>query len=689
MAFGVALFTIAGASAAYGALAGMLSATVINIVSGVGGGTRGLVCSPTGPMLVLLTASCISLMNAGLEGESLLLGLSAVMIFTGIFLFIIGITGGGKLVKFLPYPVISGFITGSGILMIMSQYKPLSTPASIETWSEWYWIPLLTAAITIAAISLVPKYFSQVPGTIAGLIIGTISFQLLSLFGPGPVPGEWVIGALPSLDNIKFYADPTLFKDLPWGIIMASAMALSLLASIDTLLTAVIADVETKSRHDARRELAGQGIGQLVIGLFGGMASSGTTGPTLVSIKSGGFRWAAVVAGVSLGLLTAVGGKIGTILPVSVLAGVIIHVAIGMLDVDIISWFKKRNARMDAGIAILVTIVTVTYDLIVAVGVGVLIAIVIFIRNEVKAPVVHRRSNISEMHSTKVRSEEERKFLDENAERIVLYELRGNLFFAKADQLFEELSEELKRNVYLILHLRRVRQIDLTAIKILQQIAEQVHGSGGQLMFCEVHSGMGIGRKMHKALRKVSPRASRWKVRTFLGSDEALAWAEDDLLKDIGPGIDYENTVIPLHELDIFTGMKPDEIDTLKQYMEPFTAGKDEVIFSRGDHGDELYIVLQGRVDIRLPTTKSHYKRLSVHGPGTLFGEVAFFDPGARSADAVAVVKTQLMMINGNGLKDLDEKHPIIALRLLQSLGRIQSRNIRWSAREMSRLSEW
>jgi len=689
MAFGVALMATVGFSASAGAITGLIGTAAICIMSGLIGGTRGLISAPTGPMLVIQVAAITALHKSGLQGDALITGLMAVLLVMGLMQFLIGLSGGGRLIKFLPYPVVAGFITGSGVLMILSQLNPLSAEVGAVDWQPWYWLPIATAAVTYFSMSLIPVLFPRIPGTVGGLVIGTLFFQGVAMFGPSTVPAEWVIGRLPSPTNLGVDLQLATFVALPWAIIIPSALALAVLASIDTLLTAVVADVETRVRHVARKELIGQGIGQILAGFTGGMAGAGTTGATLVAVRSGGYRWVALVAGLSIIALIFIGGPVGQILPISVLAGVILHVAMGMLDRDILTWLSRPVALMDGVIALLVTGVTIAYDLMVAVGVGVLIAVILFIRNEIRAQVIHRRSNASQFHSVKVRTEEEREVLDYNAERIVAYELRGNLFFATADHLFEELSQDLGSNIYLILNMRRVRHIDLTAIKILQQIAERLHASGGHLSFCELHSGLGLGRKMHKALKNVSRNASRWKIRTFIGSDEALSWAEDHLLSEFGIKSMNHKKAIPLAQTDLCAGMRRDEVKVMQATLKRQKIKKEEQVFTRGDFGDELYIVESGQIDIRLQTTEHHYKRLAIYGPGTVFGEVAFFDPGKRAADAVAVRKTVLLSLNHEAMKHLYKDNPTVALSLFRALGKILSDNLRWSAREIKRLSQW
>ncbi len=689
MAFGVALVGPAGVDAATGAFAGLVAAAALCLASGFAGGTRGLISAPTGPTLVLLAGAASQLTAAGLPGPGVLAGLAVVVILTGLFQMLIALTGGGRLIKFIPYTVVAGFMTGSAILMVLSQLEPLAGEGAAPTWGPWRWLPLLTAALTLALVRLVPRWIPAAPGTIAGLVGGTLFFQLAVTLSPHDIPDSWVVGALPGVEAFGFRATGASLGALPWGILLLPAATLAVLASLDTLLTSVIADVRTGARHDARRELLGQGGGHIVSGLLGGMAGAGTTAATLVAVRTGGRRWPGVCAGLGLAALLWVGGPVGTLLPISALAGIVLHVAIGMVERDIVAWARRRRTRADAVIALLVTAVTVGYDLMLAVGVGVAIAIVLFVRAQVRTPVIHRRSTAIERRSVRVRADAERALIDRHGDRIVLYELRGNLFFATAEQLFSELAPDLNRPAWVILHLRRVHQVDLTGIKLLQQIANRLDDHGGELVFCEVHRGAGLGHKVKKTLQKISPTHGGVEVRTFNGSDEALEYAEDALLAELGVAPPDGDRRVGLEQTDLCRAMSPEQVETFSRVLQSRVVKAGEKVFSAGDEGEELYIVAAGEIDLLLPTTAHHHKRLAKCGPGTLFGEIAFLEPGTRTADAVAVSDSELRTLRRPIYQRLADEHPETARAVLAALARIQSERLRWAAREIGRLAEW
>ncbi|MCO6510906.1 MAG: SLC26A/SulP transporter family protein [Aridibacter famidurans] len=689
MAFGVALLSPFGIPAGRAALAGLICAACLSILSGLAGGTISLVSSPTGPMLVLAAGVLGIAASPGGESGNILLIVALLVILTGVGQILIGATGGGRLIKFIPHSVVVGFLTGSAILMLKSQYAPLTASGAGEELGIWLWLPATTAAVTIAASVVSTRFLKRIPATLVGLVAGTVFFQVAALAAPSAFPGSWTIGALPGVTDFEFAFRLDGLGSLPWTAIVAGAAAAAVLASLDTLLTSVLADLETGKRHDARRELIGQGAGHIASGLLGGMAGAGTTGATLVAVSGGGRRWAGVAAGLAIALVVVFGGPLGTILPVAVLAGVIIRVSVGMFDADLISWLRSKRSRSDAIIAILVAGVTVGYDLLAAVGIGVVIAVVLYLRAQVKAPVIHRRFTARDFHSVCKRTSAERKYLSERADSVKIFELRGDIFFATADRLYEELMPELAEASWIILNLRRIRRVDITGAKILQQIAEHIKRNGGQLVFCEVHKGIGIGHDVEKALRKLSPEAKDISIETFVNTDEALEYVENRILEEAGFDTGDGKRKMEPSEMDIFKEIPDRLVRSIISATRTENFDGDDNIFRKGDDGASLFFVLEGEVDIRLETTKHHYKRLAKYGPGTLFGEVAFLNPGKRTADAVAVSDTVLMELDSEDFHSISEESPEAAVAFLIELGKKQSDELRWSAHEIQRLGDW
>ncbi len=688
MAFGVALGAVAGVAAAPAAMMGLVGAALLSTVGGLVGRVNALISAPTGPAMVLLSGAVAGLAAAGLSGQDLLVGLAAVTVLAGLFQIAIGASGGGTLVKFIPYPVIAGFMTGSALLMFKSQLGPLSGRGYTEAWQAWRYLPAVVALVTFLLALYGQRIVSRVPAVILALAGGTAAFHVLVAVTGLPAPERWLIGALPEFVRPQIALDLPSLQALPWRTIVPSALALAVLASVNTLLVSVISDTATESRHPSGRELVAQGLALLATGFAGGIGGSGTTGATLVALRAGGRRWASVVCGLSFVAFVFVGGRIGEILPISVLAGIIVSVAVRMLERDILAWLRRRRTRMDGVIALVVTLVTVWVDLITAIAVGVVIAIALFLRAQVKAPVVHRRSTGVNVRSVRARTQHERELLESAGDRIVVYELRGSLFFATADRLYGEVLPDLQRDAWVILHLRRVSQVDLTGLKLLQQMAGQLARNGGQLIFCDVHKGIGLGHHVEKTLRKVSSAGGAG-VLTFNGLDEALEHAENALLDDLGHAPTRANVEVPLSACDLCADMTPPQVEALGAAMRRRAVAAGETVFRAGEQGDDLYVLLYGEIDILVPTTAHHHKRLAKCGPGNTFGELAFLDPGPRAADAVAMSATELLILDRNAFDRLAAADPSAAIALLRALGATQVAHQRWSTAEIRRLAEW
>ena len=687
-AFGIALWVPFSHDPATGAMAGIITAIVLCFFSGLSGGTTGMVSSPTGPTMVLVAGALASLSSRGISGTELLSYIAIMLFISGFLQVLIGLSNGGRLIKFIPYPVVAGFMAGSAILMVDSQMLMLDLLSYEQLVQNKLWIPWLTAIITLISISLFPKFLPSIPGPVSGLIIGSLFFHLLNHLAEFSHPLTWVVGQLPDITTIQL-AMPTSFDHVPWAIILPISIALAVLSSLDSLLTSVLADVASTDRHNAKRELTGQGIGQMFAALLGGIAGAGTTGATLVAIKSGGRYWVAIISSLSFILIIVALGPVAALLPISVLAGIILHVAIfAMLDRDIFLWLKNPRSRLDALTAFLVTGVTVGYDLMVAVGVGLALAIFQFVRAQILSPVIHRRSTIAQHPSIRRRKEKHRELLQQHAEDILIYELKGNLFFGTVDKLFEEFNSELNRPVHIILDMARIQQVDLTAVRMLQQMADRLHQVEGELTFTNVRKGKGLSKKVEKTLRQISPHhTGDYPVRTFIDADEAIEYAENRLLNKLGKEQKIQQRV-DLKDSELCHDLSEDFLEILQSVMKPVSLKSGDILFNINDIATELFVVTEGEIDILLPYGKHHHKRLAKFGPGAFFGEIVFLKPGPRTANAKAILDSKLLMLDIDGFNQLKKQNPDAAIKLIMRLGRELSERLRWSDTELRRLSD-
>jgi hypothetical protein len=249
---------------------------------------------------------------------------------------------------------------------------------------------------------------------------------------------------------------------------------------------------------------------------------------------------------------------------------------------------------------------------------------------------------------------------------------------------------DLDRSVWMILNLRRVQYVDMSGLHLFRQMVKRLSAHGGELLYTNVRKSAVTKRKMHKLLAWLGPEAELPKVKTFKSTDAALEHAEDELLKALGHTPARISGRVELDQNEIFRRMKPKTREAIKAVMRPVALKRKEVVFNYGEPGDTLYFIIQGEVEIRLPTRVYHYKRLGKRGPGSFFGEAAFLDPAPRAATAVVTQDVELLALDRQAVVSLAEKRQREAgWAVLYELGASLAGQLRWSRAELMRLERW
>ena len=688
---GVLLFTTMGMEASAGALAGLMGLLILQFVVGGFGATIGIISAPNGPMTMLLAGVMGGLAAQGAESGMMLATLSAILLLTGLFQVLFALLGGTGIIKYIPYPVIAGLVAGVGIQMLFSQLSLLSKELEgsrlPDTPEELfgYAVAFLTMVIMVA----VPRWSrGKIPPAVAGLIGGILLYFLLLRLSAVSPRESWVVGVIPSLEGLHFGLPVAKLLSVPWELVLGAAAALTLLGTVDSLVTSLVADSKTGARHSSRREIVAQGTAEIFVGLAGALGGWGTKGATLVATDAGGRRWAPLVAGAVVLTLLLFAGGVGAYLPVSVLAGIVAMVGIGMVDRNIFAWLKRPETRLDGVVALLVVAVTLSVSLVVAVAIGMGVAMGLFLYHEAKRPIVHRRSSGRDRRSSFHYPEEALKLLEGYGEELVMYELRGDLFFGTADRLRRNLEPELERRRTLILHFRRVDTLDLSAVIVLLQLGESAKQRGCELVYCHLHEGLGFGRKVHKAFNAIDSRHV-FDYRVFADGDSAFEYAERKLLKAHGYRLDPGRRVPP-EENDLFREMSDKQRDRLLPLGRTVRLEQGSKIYRQGELGSSLYLLISGEVELRLGLKGDAYKRIIKYAPGAYFGELAFLEPRKRSADAVAVSRVELMEFRHEDLDQLEEKKLAkLSRALITGISRNLVEALEFASKEIRRLEEW
>ena len=465
-----------GVQSGLGAEAGLYGGIAVGIFAALFGGTPTQASGPTGPMTVVSASIVVYAISAAGDVAGGLGIVLASFLAGGVFQVGLGLLGVGKYVRYFPYPVVSGFMSGVGVIIVLLQLWPLlgskSPKKTIdvltgigEPLSDVNWAAVGLGAFTLAVNFLVPKVTKLVPSVLVALLAGTGAALLLGL--DVPVVGD-IPSGLPAPQFAAIFDPGVLAKHYPF--ILQSGLTLALLGSIDSLLTSVIADNLTKTQHDSRRELIGQGIGNVVAAAFGGIPGAGATKGTVVNIKAGAkTRLSGVTHGLfQLFALLGLGALVAYI-PLSVLAGLLISVGIAIIDVKGLKHLTDVP-KADAGVLLVVFVWTVFGNLIYAVGAGVALASVLFMKKA--ADLIEAGTSLEPHDPEPVWDDEADGANDVKATvaggSVYIKHLYGPLFFGYSAG-FRELAETLPESARtVVIRGERVPYIDQSGLYTLE-----------------------------------------------------------------------------------------------------------------------------------------------------------------------------------------------------------------------------
>ena len=533
LAFGIQAFSGIGADgASIGAYAGLVGATLLGFFAALFGGTHSQISGPTGPMTVISATLITGAFTApGGNLSTVLVSMALAAIFCGLFQILFGIIKLGKYVRYIPYPVLSGFMSGIGVIIIIQQLYPLvgqsgngsmldlltGFPAALSHTSI---TALLLGLGTVLIIYLFPRITKVVPSTLVALIVMTV----ISLFVD--MDGVAIIGEIPSGLPMPFFANASVsLGEIDWGAVLSAAiipgLTLAGLGSIDTLLTSVVADNITKTKHNSNRELIGQGIGNAVAGLFCGLPGAGATMRTVVNVKSGGrtqlsgMVHALFLLAIMLGL-----GFVVKYVPLSVLAGILLTVGWGIID---FKGFKDlpKIPRADAVVLIVVFLVTVFVDLLTAVGIGMVIACVLFMKRA--SDLVEGGYSSQELTGFDKESpwSDEGGMPDTVAHKIYVQRLNGPIFFGTINKFKEVMQTVPEEARIVIIRMRLVSFMDQSGLYAMEEAIKDLQDRGVEVLMTIIQPQPLYMLQTHHVIPAVVPEEHTFK--TFEDCTDYLA----------------------------------------------------------------------------------------------------------------------------------------------------------------------
>lgn len=681
IAFGVLAFAPLGPEfASVGALAGLYGAIFTGIFASLFGGTPCQVTGPTGPMTTVLSGFVGALVAKELAPDMVITLTACCVILAGLSQLGMAFLKLGTLIKYMPYPVVAGFMNGIAVIIFIGQVKPFLGVPNNDPWaslldpSKLQLGTIIAGVITILVCKLGPKVTTAVPGSLQGLIAGTATYYLVQATTDLTMGPQ--IGAIPSgvpkpeqIGQILSKVVPTIGEHASY--LIPAGLALGVLGAIDSLLTSVVADTVTRTRHDSRQELIGQGIGNVISGAFGGAAGAGATVRTLVNVDAGGRGKASgIIHGVLLLLTLLVAGPVAGKVPMVVLAGILLVTAVSMIDQWSSSLLKKvmgtpdqrREIIINLAVVGTVTVITVLIDLMIAVAVGIIISAFLFIY-KMTGSIVYRITRGVEHASHRVLPPDLLSVLEEEGHSTLVVELEGSLFFGTTDRMANELESNLSEDVErVIFDFRRVKELDSSGARLLLLVEEQLADSGRIMAI----SGISPDGPRMKFLRDMGVVKEIGEDHIFPDLDRAMEWAEDILIA-AQEKLDVTHDRVDLEEMELFRGVGAEQLDKLKDHFQTREIKKGELLFEDEEEPDKLYIVRHGHLTRRAAASIDSM-RYAGFGPGTIVGELEVLSGSTRHGYLVADEDCEIYEISSQELDSLRIEHPEIAIHLFHAM---------------------
>lgn len=688
-----------------------VSATIFScLFTALFSGTPTLISGPSGPLTIVLISIVAKLQNTiapftYLQNHyALVIGSAALcLIIGGLLQALLGFFRIGSLVKYVPYPVISGFVNGIALSLILHQLPNL---LGIDISYKFFDVirllhstdpgTLLIGVFTFGSVILARRYISNLSPPLFGLLAGTTAYYLMHAAVPAAVSGR-VIG------DIRIDLLTTAFVGVSWRVfdfklvasvlpdILFFGMIICLISSVETLMSSAAIGYRTGDRFDSNKDLVGQGIGNVAAAFFSAMPASGSLVRSFANLNSGAkTRWSGVMCSLMILLIFLLAYHYLGRIPLTVLSGVIIAIGFSLFDLSEFFLFRaalrskrlNRDVALNLWINLTVIVLTVAVDLTLAIIVGILITTANFVVKTGKS-VVRRKYRCNQVRSKRVRNMEQTRLIKDHGSKILVVELQGPIFFGSAEEVAREIDASNHDAEYIVINMKRVSEIDHTGTRYLLQIHNSLKKQDKTLLISHISEGDRLWDTLSyaDAIDKIG------RDNFFLDMDRALEYAEDQIL--CGELIETPDRQYALSEMDIFAGFSEKEIKIVESrlVLENYMSG--DVIIREGDRDRDLFMLARGMVSVKMQLQNNRReRRLNSITAGVTFGEIALLDNKPRSADVVTESDVTIYRLTYGKFLDLQQSEPNVANKLILNMALNLSTRLRLNTEEIKVLVE-
>jgi SulP family sulfate permease len=688
-----------------------VSATIFScLFTALFSGTPTLISGPSGPLTIVLISIVAKLQNTiapftYLQNHyALVIGSAALcLIIGGLLQALLGFFRIGSLVKYVPYPVISGFVNGIALSLILHQLPNL---LGIDISYKFFDVirflhstdpgTLLIGVFTFGSVILARRYISNLSPPLFGLLAGTTAYYLMHAAVPAAVSGR-VIG------DIRIDLLTTAFVGVSWRVfdfklvasvlpdILFFGMIICLISSVETLMSSAAIGYRTGDRFDSNKDLVGQGIGNVAAAFFSAMPASGSLVRSFANLNSGAkTRWSGVMCSLLILLIFLLAYHYLGRIPLTVLSGVIIAIGFSLFDLSEFFLFRaalrskrlNRDVALNLWINLTVIVLTVAVDLTLAIIVGILITTANFVVKTGKS-VVRRKYRCNQVRSKRVRNMEQTRLIKDHGSKILVVELQGPIFFGSAEEVAREIDASNHDAEYIVINMKRVSEIDHTGTRYLLQIHNSLKKQDKTLLISHISEGDRLWDTLSyaDAIDKIG------RDNFFLDMDRALEYAEDQIL--CGELIETPDRQYALSEMDIFAGFSEKEIKIVESrlVLENYMSG--DVIIRESDRDRDLFMLARGMVSVKMQLQNNRReRRLNSITAGVTFGEIALLDNKPRSADVVTESDVTIYRLTYGKFLDLQQSEPNVANKLILNMALNLSTRLRLNTEEIKVLVE-
>jgi SulP family sulfate permease len=672
----------------------LFAAVVVMTVIAVGSSLPGMVGSLQDSTAVLLALLSVSIATArSLElgytveqtealSQTFLTVVAAIVLasgLTGVFFLLLGTFKLGHLVRFVPYPVIGGFLAGTGWLLVKGGIGVLAsrslTLSEIDIFTRpgmvLRWLPGLVFAVVLLLLVRQFRHFLTIPAT---LVVGAVLFYVV-LWATGTsvaaaetrgfLLGPFPPGALfdPALGEAFSYAD--------WGAILGqilNILAVLLVGVLALLINATGIELIADRDTDVNRELRVAGLANMVSAGGGGIVGFQALSLTALARRTGATtRLVGLVAAAVCLLALAFGAEALSLFPRPVLGGLVVFLGLAFL-VEWVVEARSKLLRRDYAVVLLILVAVAFLGFLPGIVVGLLLAAMLFVVDYSRIDVVKDEIRGSQYRSKVDREPDHLGILRSAGDRIHVVTLQGIVFFGTAHSLLQRIRSraqdtELPRLEFLVMDFRRVSTLDSSAVLAFAKVRLLAESRDFTMVLT------GISDAVRRQLEQGGFEVAEPRVRTFAELDRGVEWCEDRLLEvEAAPVPERRRPLAALLRRGLGDSVDPGR---LTEYLEPVEVEAGRELIRQGDSSDDLYFLESGRLTAQLMSPEGEAVRIQTMGPGAVVGEVSLYGGTARTASVVSETPSKLHRLTKANLDDMERRDPELAAALHRVFARL------------------